>query len=62
MRDDATETVTIGAGEAEFVDEVNLELPTQNFTIQVPPGLPTCGQQAPAKPAPAKPAAGAAKP
>jgi hypothetical protein len=31
--------------------EVNVDLPTQNFTIAVPAGLPTCGQQAPAKPA-----------
>ncbi len=25
--------------------EVNVDLPTQNFTIQVPAGLPTCGQK-----------------
>jgi hypothetical protein len=37
--------------EPEF--EVNVDLPTQNFTIQVPAGLATCGQKAaPAAPAP----------
>ena len=37
--------------------EVNAELPAANFTIQVPAGLGTCGQQAPkqASAAPAKP-------
>ncbi|HEY5920900.1 MAG TPA: DUF4292 domain-containing protein [Kofleriaceae bacterium] len=32
--------------------EVNAQLPTQNFTIQVPSGLSTCGQKAPKPAAP----------
>jgi hypothetical protein len=38
--------------------EVNAQLPTQNFTLQAPAGLPTCGQQ----PASAAGSAGGAKP
>lgn len=33
--------------------EVNVDLPTPNFTIQVPAGLATCGQKPAAAPAPA---------
>ena len=35
--------------------ETNVELPDGNFVIQVPAGLPTCGQQAPSGGVPPKP-------